>query len=114
MAVITERMLESSCAPITRIVAQTHPGKALCKVRRMMLRLAAGRDVLCRIGERLVSKGLSPSALGLAAYERQLPCGDDFRKYVVHLDSGSATDCKGNFSGQPRHFMNQIMQPRPR
>jgi hypothetical protein len=83
MAVVTERMLESSCAPVTRIVAQTHPGKASCKVRRMMLRLAAGRDMLCRIGERLVSKGLSPSALGLAACRRQLPCGDDFRKYVV-------------------------------
>jgi hypothetical protein len=42
------------------------------------------------MGERLVSEGLSLSALSLAGGERQLPCGDDRRRYVVHLDSGSA------------------------
>lgn len=61
MAVVTERMLESSCAPVTRAVAETHRGKASCEVRPLVLRLAAGWDMLCRIRERLVSKGLSLS-----------------------------------------------------
>jgi len=39
---------------------------------------------------RLVSEGLSLSALSLAGDGRQLPCGDDYKKYVVHLDSGFA------------------------
>jgi hypothetical protein len=45
------------------------------------------------MGGRLVSEGLSLSALSLAGGERQLPCGDDCRKYVVHPDSGSAIHC---------------------
>jgi hypothetical protein len=57
------------------------------------LRLAAGRDLLCRMGGRLVSEGLSLSDLRLADGERQLPCGEDCRKYVVRLDSGSAIHC---------------------
>ena len=36
---------------------------------------------------------LSSLALSLAGGERQLPCGDDFKKHVVHLDSGSAIHC---------------------
>jgi hypothetical protein len=43
--------------------------------------------LLCRIRERLVGAGLSLSALGLVDGGRQLPCGDDCRNYVVHLDS---------------------------
>jgi hypothetical protein len=42
---------------------------------------------------RLVSEGLSLSALSLAGDGRQLPCGDDSKKYVVHLDSGFAIHC---------------------
>jgi hypothetical protein len=42
---------------------------------------------------RLVSAGLRLSFLRLAEDERQLPCGDKFKKYVVHLDSGFAFHC---------------------
>jgi hypothetical protein len=42
------------------------------------------------MGGRLVSGGLSLSALRLVDGRRQLPCGDDCRKYVVYLDRGSA------------------------
>jgi hypothetical protein len=45
------------------------------------------------MGGRLVSGGLSLSALSLAGGGRRLPCGDDCRKYVVHLDRGSAIHC---------------------
>lgn len=41
---------------------------------------------------KLVSGGLSLSALRLAGGERQLPCGDDCKKHV-HLDSGSVIHC---------------------
>lgn len=49
--------------------------------------------MLCRMGGRLVSEGLSLSVLRLAEDERQVPCGDDYKKYVVHLDSGFAIHC---------------------
>ena len=42
---------------------------------------------------RLVSEGLSLSVLSLAGDQRQLPCGDDYKEYVVHLDSGFAIHC---------------------
>ena len=42
---------------------------------------------------RLVSEGLSLSILSLAGDQRQLPCGDDYKEYVVHLDSGFAIHC---------------------
>ena len=42
---------------------------------------------------RLVSEGLSLSILSLAGDQRQLPCGDDYKEYVVHLDSGFAIYC---------------------
>ena len=53
-----------------------------------------GRDLLCRMRGRLVSEGLSLTVLSLADDHRQLPCGDDYKKYVVHLDSGFAIHCK--------------------
>ena len=43
---------------------------------------------------RLVSEGLSLSVLSLAGDQRQLPCGDDYKEYVVHLDSGFAIHCR--------------------
>jgi hypothetical protein len=43
--------------------------------------------------ERLVSEGLSLSVLSLAGDQRQLPYGDDYKEYVVHLDSGFAIHC---------------------
>ena len=46
------------------------------------------------MGGRLVSEGLSLSVLSLAGDQRQLPCGDDYKEYVVHLDSGFAIHCK--------------------
>jgi hypothetical protein len=33
------------------------------------------------------------SVLSLAGDQRQLPCGDDYKEYVVHLDSGFAIHC---------------------
>ena len=51
---------------------------------------------------RLVSAGLRLSFLRLVEDERQLPCGDKFKKYVVYLDSGFAIHCTGSrvFSGK--------------
>jgi hypothetical protein len=45
------------------------------------------------MGGKLVSAGLSLSALSLAGCERQLPCGDRCKEYVVHPDSGFAIHC---------------------
>jgi hypothetical protein len=55
--------------------------------------LAARQDLLFRTGGRLVSEGLSLSALRLAGCGRQLTCGDDYKNYVAHLDSGFAIHC---------------------
>jgi hypothetical protein len=62
-------------------------------IAREIFAFAAVRDLLCKIGGRLVSAGLSLSCLRLADDERQAPCGDNLKKYVVHLDSGSAIHC---------------------
>jgi hypothetical protein len=50
------------------------------------------------MGGRLVSERLSLSVLRLADGERQLPCGDDYGKYVVRPDSGSAIHCTVSLS----------------
>ena len=49
--------------------------------------------MLCRRRGRLVSEGLSLSSSRLAEDERQVPCGENFKKYVVHLDSAFAIHC---------------------
>ena len=45
------------------------------------------------MGGKLVSAGLSLSALSLAGCERQLPCGDRCKEYVVHSESGFVIHC---------------------
>jgi hypothetical protein len=45
------------------------------------------------MGKKLVSGGLSLSILSLVGHERQLPCGDHCKEYVVHPDSGFAIHC---------------------
>jgi hypothetical protein len=45
------------------------------------------------MGKKLVSGGLSLSILSLVGHERQLPCGDHWKEYVVHPDSGFAIHC---------------------
>ena len=50
--------------------------------------------MLCKMVGRLVSAGLRLAFLRLAEDERQVPCGDNIKKYVVYLDSGFAIHCK--------------------
>ena len=53
---------------------------------------------------RLVSEGLSLTVLSLAGDQRQLPCGDDYKEYAVHLDSGFAIHC--NYKNSESGFIS--------
>ena len=69
----------------------------------------------CRMRGRLVSEGLSLSVLSLAGDQRQLPCGDDYKEYVVHLDSGFAIHCtkRKNKKTCLEHFRREDPPPMP-
>lgn len=92
MTVVAKRTLGSSCAADGRKPVTLQYGK-FAKERHVRSSLSGRSDLLCRMVGRLVSAGLRLSFLRLAEDERQLPCGDNFKKYVVHLDSGFAIHC---------------------